>query len=285
MNGRRKATLWGKVATVRYLTDSPSMLPEAAKIANEVFQDAAKTAWPLRLRARVHLAIAEDPGQGYTSAIDAAGEALSELGKAIEVRNYDGAPAMDELALRSRVYEVIGDPDSAIADIDLALLYDDRNSELRVRRGQLLQRLGAYDDARDEYNRAKSLDILSISPLIARAELEDSVGATEDAFVLLEEALQIDPHRYDLQERWWEVILRLAAKELERGHPEAVVDLLDEALQRNLGGQQVPPRRRSRSLMARVGLMRRPEAHAESRSEAEQLRRRAAFEVRTSRPT
>jgi tetratricopeptide (TPR) repeat protein len=198
---KRVATLWGRIATLEFLLTKHD-LDSATALAYRIFTQAPGTAWVARQRARVQLEIGQR--QHDESALQ---NAFVELARAMDLKAEQRRSPVAELKLRARTLELLGAPEHALADITEAISWDERDPELWLRSGQLNTRIASfeegrreneaaarrYDEARRGYEQATKLDVLSIEPLLAWAELERRMKAPERAMALVEQALQMQP--------------------------------------------------------------------------------------------
>jgi tetratricopeptide (TPR) repeat protein len=196
-----KATLWGRIATLENLLAKQD-LGAATALAYQIFEQTPGTAWVARQRGRVQLEIGQQ--QRDDSALQ---NAVVELARAMDLKAERQRSPVAELKLRARALELLGVAEYALADLTEATSWDERDPELWLRKGQLSTRIAVleegrgqdeaaarrYGEARQSYERATKLDVLSVEPLVAWANLELLTEAPERAMALVEQALQLQP--------------------------------------------------------------------------------------------
>ncbi|MSQ90745.1 MAG: tetratricopeptide repeat protein [Phycisphaerales bacterium] len=119
-------------------------------------------------------------------------EAVESFGEVIRLD-----PKFDDAYLgRARSNIVLGDPDAAFADFDLAVAYasDDLTADILVARGLALASVGRYDQALADCVNARTADKRSFDAWIAEAEVLGGMGRREDSRLAAREALMLRPN-------------------------------------------------------------------------------------------
>ena len=122
-------------------------------------------------------------------------KALNDYKKAIQI-DSSYSNSYDFFFNRSLSHADLGDYESAIKDLNKAIVIKPRSLYAHYNRGLYKQRLGDYESAIDDYT--KSIDIFPTSDsLYWRARLKEELGDYEEALVDYNEAIKINPSDSD----------------------------------------------------------------------------------------
>jgi tetratricopeptide (TPR) repeat protein len=237
LKARAEATIWGMVAVVDYLVGAGEDLPRAARLADAIYFAVPGALWPLRLRARVHLALAASSVESV-EVMRAAETSIAEIDRVLRAKRGMQRSLVPELLLRAEGHSLLGDVQRAVGDLQAALTEQHNNPTLWLQLGALREKLGVFDQARRDYEQAAQLDSLSIGPSLAIARLDLHRQRFDSASFVLEEALDLAPSDSEVRRLYRQATAAYARLLFSRGQFMEVQVFLEDVLRRDSGNSE-----------------------------------------------